>query len=254
VRECDYENEFFTGVRDAILKECGYVVVGKNGTRFVKRSVVGKLSTEEKKRIILKVFSEKLTELGDLLKAQQSIRKGGSNNSTYLLKEPVKDPDAKKRTKINEAIHFERLNRRNVTVKEAADYFADIVSKGILGEGIFKNPEVGGMIPYIGSPFRYLEEIKTAEDMTNDQMKSEVIRSRGWIMSYVIPAGCSEGEVEYTKQMSTNNSVFTWDNKGKEELLKFLTNYKFRTQMIPENRTSLFQSIVKDVLIENYSG
>lgn len=253
VREYDYENEFFTGIRDAILKECGYVVVGKNGTRFVKRSTVGKLSTEEKKRIILKVFSEKITELGGLLKAQQAIRKGGLKNSTYLFKEPVKDPDAKKRTKINEVIHFEKLNRRDVTVEEAVDYFTDIVSKGILGEGIFKNPEVGGMIPYIGSPFRYLEEIKTAEDMTNDQMKSDVIRSRGWIMSYVIPAGCSEGEIEYTKQMSTNNSVFIWNNKGKEDLLKFLTNYKFRTQMIPENRTSLFQSIVKDVLIENYS-
>ena len=252
VRESDYENEFFTGIRDAILKECGYVVVGKNGTRFVKRSSIGKLTTEQKKSIILKVFSEKLLELGNLAKMQQAASPGGSKGSDFIFKEPVKDPDTKRRARVDEKIHFEKLNRRDLTVLEAEGYFSDIVSKGTLDEGTFKNPEVGGMIPYIGSPFRYLEEIKTAEDMTNDQMKSEVIKSRGWIMSYIIPGGCSEDEVEYTKQMSTNNSVFTWDNAGKEELLTFLAKNGFRAKMISESKASLFQSIVNDVLRENF--
>lgn len=250
VRQSDYENQFLNGVRDEILKLCGYVVVGKNGTRFVKREGIGKLSTQQKKQIILQVFSGKLSELAAM---QQAVQRGGTSNDNILFKEPNKDVDTKKRTRLNEVFHFEKLNRRDLTIAEAEDYFSTIVSRGIVEEGNFKNPEIGGIIPYIGSPYRFLEEIKTAEDMTNDQMKSEVIKSRGWIMSYIIPRGCTQNEIDYTKNMSTNGSVFTWDKKGKEDLLAFLTNNNFRTNMVSENRTSLFQSIVNDVLREHSS-
>ena len=248
VRKTDYDNEFFTNLRDEILKLCGFVVVGKNGTRFVKRATVGSLTEQEKRAAIIAAYSAKLTELSDLAAAQQ---KAGAN-SNILFKEPKADPDTRKRGVVKEVFAFKKLNRRDVSTQEALDYFAEIVERGIDDKSVFGNPEIGGLIPYIGSPYRYLEEIKVAQDMTNDQMKSEVIKDRGWIMSYVIPADCTEDEVKYTEMMASNpEAVFTWNSEGKDRLISFLFENDFRGQIVSENRSSLFGDIVREFLREN---
>lgn len=248
VRKTDYDNEFFTNLRDEILKLCGFVVVGKNGTRFVKRATIGSLTEQEKRAAIITAYSAKLTELSDLAAAQQ---KAGANRS-ILFKEPKADPDARKRSVVKEVFAFKKLNRRDVSTQEALDYFAEIVEKGIDDKSVFGNPEIGGLIPYIGSPYRYLEEIKVAQDMTNDQMKSEVIKDRGWIMSYVIPSGCSEDEIKYTEMMASNpEAVFTWNNEGKDRLISFLFENGFRGEIVSESRNSLFGNIVTEILLEN---
>ena len=248
VRKTDYDNEFFSSLRDEILKLCGFVVVGKNGTRFVKRSTDSSLTEQEKRAAIIAAYSAKLTELSDLAAAQQ---KAGANNSV-LFKEPTADVDARKRETIKEIFSFKKLNRRDISTQEALKYFAEIVERGIDDKTNFSNPEVGGVIPYIGSPYRYLEEIKTAQDMSNDQMKSDIIKKRGWIMSYVIPADCTEDEVKYTEMMASNpENVFTWNNKGKDRLISFLYENNFRGQIVSENRNSLFGNIVTEILQEN---
>ena len=249
VRKTDYDNEFFTSLRDEILKLCGFVVVGKNGTRFVKRATVGSLTEQEKRAAIITAYGSKLTELSDLAAAQQ---KAGATNSSILFREPGADPDAKKRETVKEAFAFKKLNRRDISTQEALQYFAEIVEKGIDDKSVFGNPEIGGLIPYIGSPYRYLEEIKTAQDMTNDQMKSEVVKERGWIMSYVIPADCSEDEVKYTEMMASKpEAVFTWNNEGKDRLISFLFENGFRGEIVSESRNSLFGNIVTEILREN---
>ena len=122
------------------------------------------------------------------------------------------------------------MNRRSISTQEALNYFTEIIEKGIDDKTVFGNPEVGGLIPYIGSPYRFLEEIKTAQDMTNDQMKSEVVKERGWIMSYVIPDDCTEDEIKYTEMMASKpEDVFTWNNEGKGRLISFLSENNFPT-------------------------
>ena len=120
---------------------------------------------------------------------------------------------------------------------------------------IFDNPPLEGVIPYIGSPQRFLDEVKAAQDMSRDVVKRQIIRGRerlGWVMSYIIPDKATADEKKYTEELAGNsNNVFTWNKPGQSKLLGFLGSRNLlrtgRTEM--NEKKTLFEEIVKELLL-----
>ena len=136
-------------------------------------------------------------------------------------------------------------------------YFQSIIRHGADDEEIFNAPEVGGVIPYLGSPRRFLDEVKTAQDMGRDITKRNVIRNsskkNGWVLSYIIPQHATEDEKEYTIELAGSEEfVFSWNKEGKDKLIRFLhdNNIAVEGQNNPtalnENKT-LFEQIISEI-------
>ena len=113
------------------------------------------------------------------------------------------------------------------------------------------------MIPYLGSPRRFLDEVKTAQDMGRDITKRNVIRNsskkNGWVLSYIIPQHATEDEKEYTIELAGGEEfVFSWNKEGKDKLIGFLhdNNIGVGDQNSPtalnENKT-LFEQIISEI-------
>ena len=234
----------FTEMREYILTECGFIQKTVGGTKFYTGPEAADAERMHKIREIIikayKVFADKLSMGGKIINTQLSE---GSYVPTVNKWRTVNGE--RERVKFNSDI-------------EMLKYFQSVIRHGADDEEIFDSPEVGGIIPYLGSPRRFLDEVKTAQDMGRDITKRNAIigskKKAGWVLSYIIPGRATEDEKEYTTELAgSKDFVFTWDKDGKNKLIRFLRSNK----LVTENRNnsipifedqSLFEQIISEIL------
>lgn len=234
----------FTEMREYILTECGFIQKTVGGTKFYTGPEAADAERMHKIREIIikayKVFADKLSMGGKIINTQLSE---GSYVPTVNKWRTVNGK--RERVKFNSDI-------------EMLKYFQSVIRHGADDEEIFESPEVGGIIPYLGSPRRFLDEVKTAQDMGRDITKRNAIigskKKAGWVLSYIIPGRATEDEKKYTTELAgSKDFVFTWDKDGKNKLIRFLRSNNLATEnqnnSIPifENQ-SLFEQIISEIL------
>ena len=234
----------FTEMREYILTECGFIQKTVGGTKFYTGPEAADAERMHKIREIIikayKVFADKLSMGGKIINTQLSE---GSYVPTVNKWRTVNGE--RERVKFNSDI-------------EMLKYFQSVIRHGADDEEIFDSPEVGGIIPYLGSPRRFLDEVKTAQDMGRDITKRNAIigskKKAGWVLSYIIPGRATEDEKKYTTELAgSKDFVFTWDKDGKNKLIRFLRSNKLVTEnqnnSIPifEDQ-SLFEQIISEIL------
>jgi hypothetical protein len=231
-------------MREYILTECGFIQKTVGGTKFYTGPEAADAERMHKIREIIikayKVFADKLSMGGKIINTQLSE---GSYVPTVNKWRTVNGE--RERVKFNSDI-------------EMLKYFQSVIRHGADDEEIFDSPEVGGIIPYLGSPRRFLDEVKTAQDMGRDITKRNAIigskKKAGWVLSYIIPGRATEDEKKYTTELAgSKDFVFTWDKDGKNKLIRFLRSNKLVTEnqnnSIPifEDQ-SLFEQIISEIL------
>ena len=78
-------------------------------------------------------------------------------------------------------------------------------------------------------------------------------------MSYIIPGKATEDEKKYTFELAgSEDFVFTWDDEGRNKLLKFLYNNNLSSKDQNESEDklvnqSLFEQIIREILT-NYGS
>lgn len=232
----DYkEFPLYTQMRDYILEQCGFMKKSIGGTKFYvgpENADAGRM--HEVRAKIIEAYKKFYQYLP------------GVNNG------PLKTPATIKQRMEEGKSFVPTVNRKKISDQEVVKYFQKVMSESPDNIEIFKNPPVEGFIPYIGSPRRFLDEIKTAQDMGRDMVKREIIRQRenlGWHMSYIIPRKATFDEKEYTEQLAGNkNNVFTWDKEGKNKLLSFLQQNQL-LKITTDKKNTLFEEIVKEFLL-----
>ena len=241
----------FTEMREYILSECGFIQKTVGGTKFYSGPEDASAHRmHEIREIIIKAYKEFANRISDT----------GLDSGNSL---------AKIKNRLSEASFVPTVNKwktvdgKRERVKFEDDtqilaYFQSIIRRGADDEEIFDAPEVGGVIPYLGSPRRFLDEVKTAQDMGRDITKRNVIRNSsekiGWVLSYIIPTCATEDEKEYTAELAGGEEfVFPWNKEGKDKLIGFLhkNNIAVENKNKPttrnENKT-LFGEIIREVL------
>lgn len=249
---------FFTEMRDYILSECGFIQKTVGGTKFY----IGPQTSDndrmhEIRNIIIDAYKKFAGKISVKLSDTEFIKDrvdGNKLNETNFVATTNKWKTADDGKK-------ERVKFENDTQMLA--YFQSIIKRGVGDEEVFDSPEVGGIIPYLGSPKRFLDEVKTAQDMGRDIKKRDAIRNSrkkaGWVLSYIIPGKATEDEKKYTFELAgSEDLVFTWDNEGRNKLLGFLYNNNLSSK--DQNETgnnlvdqSLFEQIIREILT-NYGS
>ena len=241
----------FTEMREYILSECGFIQKTVGGTKFYSGPEDASADRMHKIReIIIRGYEEFAKRLSSsILDSGNSVAKikGRLSEASFVpTVNKWKTVDGKK----------ERVKFEDDT--QILAYFQSIIRRGADDEEIFDAPEVGGVIPYLGSPRRFLDEVKTAQDMGRDITKRNVIRNSsekiGWVLSYIIPAYATEDEKEYTTELAGSEEfVFPWNKEGKDKLIGFLhknniaVGNKSNPTTLNENKT-LFGEIIREVL------
>ena len=222
---------FFTKMREYILTQCGFIEKTVGGTKFFSGPPeANSEKMEEIKQIILSAYKQFANELSASL-----------NNNGKII------------SRLNET--YKSLKGINKKSKFESDTQILLYFQRILEESkktdVFENPPLQEAVPYVGSPRRFLDEVKTAQDMGRDMRKRDIIRKRekaGWVLSYIIPQRATEDEKEYTIELAGNkNLVFPWNKEGKEKLLGFLRQNDMLANGVLEEDT-LFRQIVSELL------
>lgn len=240
----------FTEMREYILTECGFIQKTVGGTKFYSGPEDASAHRMHKIREIIigayKEFAKRISSTGlDSGNSLTKIKSRLSEASYVPTVNKWKTVDGKR-----ERVKFDDNN-------QLLAYFQSIIRHGADDEEIFNAPEVGGVIPYLGSPRRFLDEVKTAQDMGRDITKRNVIRNsskkNGWVLSYIIPQHATEDEKEYTIELAGGEEfVFSWNKEGKDKLIRFLhdNNIAVEGQNNPtalnENKT-LFEQIISEI-------
>ena len=227
----------FTEMRDYILTECGFMEKTEGGTKFF----TGPENSDAKR-----MYEIKSTILGAYRKFYSEIL--GRTDIDKLSNRGLREGFV---PTVNKKAEF-----KNDT--ELLAYFQTIINKTPNDSDIFDYPPIDGVIPYLGSPRRFLDEVKTAQDMGRDLAKRKIIRSReksGWKMSYIIPGKATVDEEKYTEQelAGDNAQVFRWNKDGKNLLLMFLGANGLRKDTktnISEN--TLFEEIVRELKLVDF--
>ena len=227
----------FTEMRDYILTECGFIQKTEGGTKFFS----GPENSDAKrmyeiKSVILNAYRKFYTEILGKTNVEKLSSRG--------LQEGFVPAVNKKAVFKNDT--------------ELLAYFQTIINKTPNDSDIFDYPPIDGVIPYLGSPRRFLDEVKTAQDMGRDLTKRKIIRSRenaGWKMSYIIPGKATKDEQAYTEQeLAGNNAqVFRWNKDGKNMLLMFLAANGLKNDVktnVSEN--TLFKEIVEELNLVDF--
>jgi hypothetical protein len=241
----------FTEMREYILSECGFIQKTVGGTKFYSGPEDSSAARMHKIReIIIRAYQEFSKRLSSgSLDSGNSVAKIKSRLSEGSFVPTVnkwKTVDGKK----------ERVKFEDDT--QLLAYFQSIIRHGADDEEIFNAPEVGGVIPYLGSPRRFLDEVKTAQDMGRDITKRNAIRNSnektGWVLSYIIPPYATDDEKEYTVELAGSDEfVFPWSKEGKNKLIGFLHNNNIaagdqnKPTALNENKT-LFEEIIRETL------
>lgn len=241
----DYDNfPLYTRMREYILEQCGYVKKSVGGTKFFigSEDIGPSMSTERMLQVRSVIIDAYRKFYGELLGSDSSLQQD-------LLTQRISQ-------RLMAEWHVKSVNKKEVKTSEMVKYFQEIMQQSPENSEIFDNPPLEGVIPYIGSPQRFLDEVKAAQDMSRDAVKSQIIRSReklGWVMSYIIPKKATPDEKKYTEELAGNsNNVFTWDKPGQSKLLGFLGSRNLlRTSRAEMNeKKTLFEEIVKELLLD----
>ena len=249
---------FFTEMREYILTECGFIQKTVGGTKFyIGPQASDKDSMHEIREIIIdayKKFADKISvKLSDtgFIKGRIDGHKLDEASFVATTNKWKTAEDGKK-----ERVKFE-------SDTQMLAYFQSIIKRGADDKENFAPPEVGGIIPYLGSPKRFLDEVKAAQDMGRDIKKRDIIRNSrkkaGWVLSYIIPGKATEDEKKYTFELAgSEDFVFTWDDEGRNKLLKFLYNNNLSSKDQNESEDklvnqSLFEQIIREILT-NYGS
>ena len=214
----------FTKMREYILTECGFIQKTVGGTKFFRGPEASNSERmTEIKQVILNAYKSFADELSKSLGAEYNLSR-----------------------RLNEKFGgLGKINRTSAVNGDAQilSYFQKILEESTKYD-VFETPPMEDVVPYVGSPRRFLDEVKTAQDMGRDMEKREIIRRKeklGWILSYVIPGSATEDEKEYTEELAGNkNLVFPWNREGKEKLLGFMQQNKILAGGVLEENT-LFQ-------------
>lgn len=240
----------FTEMREYILTKCGFTQKTVGGTKFYSGPEDASAHRmHEIREIIIKAYKEfakRISPAGlDSVDSLTKIKNRLSEASYVPTVNKWKTVDGKK-----ERVKFDDDN-------QLLAYFQSIIRHGADDEEIFNAPEVGGVIPYLGSPRRFLDEVKTAQDMGRDITKRNVIRNSsekmGWVLSYIIPQHATEDEKEYTVQLAGGEEfVFSWNKEGKDKLIGFLhdNNIAAEDQNNPtalNEKKTLFEEIISEI-------
>lgn len=224
------EFPFFTRMREYILTECGFIQKTVGGTKFFsgpENSNAERMS--EIKKIIIGAYKKFSGELSKSMAGEFNIS-----------------------SRLNEAFsELGKINKKSKFENDAQllSYFQRVLEESTTSD-VFETPPMEDVVPYLGSPRRFLDEVKTAQDMGRDIEKREIIRRKeklGWVLSYIIPRGATDDEKKYTEELAGNeNLVFQWNNEGKEKLLGFMQQNKILADGILEENT-LFREIINEL-------
>lgn len=117
---------------------------------------------------------------------------------------------------------------------------------------IFKQPKMGTDIIYLGSPWRFKEELHVYFGKISDRDKAELIKKRGWPAAYILPkiSKVSSDDVALTKEFANPpGAVFEWSDKGKQKILDFAK--RIGIQIEEESKdNALFEEIIKEFFNE----
>ena len=119
---------------------------------------------------------------------------------------------------------------------------------------IYGKVSLNSSIPYLGSPKRYVEELHVYHQKISDKQKSDILKSRNWVISYIVPGGNSITQEDFDEIKPLANpegAVFRWRDDEKESILNFMKEIGIP---VIENETiseSLFEEIVKELLRGN---
>lgn len=245
VRKSDYDYSLYTEMRDEILAECGFTSkVGINGTKYF--SGFENLDAAQVKEKIFSTYEKYAKLLGEALQQEKVSGTDIITPRFNLVKEA---------SSVGRKLYLEKLSK--YTVQEAYDYFRGIVETGKTNPELFNPSSLNGVVPYLCSPVRFMDEVETAQARERDLVKNAIIMRRkklGWEIAYVTPkisSSFSEEDLEYTKNNVANGAkVFTWDEEGKKLMIEYLIDEGFKTNNEGEkgNRESLFEQIVKEIL------
>ena len=229
----------YSQMREYILEECGFIKRSVGGTKFyVGPEDAGKNSVGVRATII-DAYRKFYSQLPGAVPSTPGLSRY-NDKLTHVQG-------------IMERFSPPSVNKNKISDTETLKYFQEMMRQSPENDEIFENPPLGGVIPYIGSPRRFLDEVKTAMDMSRDVIKRNVIREKerlGWVMSYIIPSRATADEKKYTEELAGNSNVFTWDKPGQNKLLGFLSsNNLLRSGRVAmtESKT-LFEQIVKELL------
>ena len=249
VKPADYQYTLFSAMRDEILEGCGFSPYEKEGRKYY----FGRenIDSIEAKTVIINTFKKYSVMLDSYLARNE--REGGKILKKSFMVTEGSSP---------KSVNLEALS--TFTIKEAAEYFREVAERGPNDAGVFENPPLKGMIPYLCSPCRFIDEVETAMDLERDRVKNAIISARreksGWEIAYITPKVRNTSsslftatDFDYTKIMSNDMSpVFQWSDNGKKEILEYLEKVGFRTpEEVPqmqEGKRSLFQDIIKEII------
>jgi len=249
IKPADYQYTLFTAMRDEILEGCGFSPYEQDGRKYY----FGRenIDINEAKTVVLNTFKKYSVLLDGYLARNE--REGGKIMKKNFMVTEGSSP---------KPVNFEALS--TFTIKDAAEYFRSVAEKTPNDVGVFENPPLKGMIPYLCSPCRFIDEIETAMDLERDRVKHSIIAGRreksNWDIAYITPkirntssSLFTATDFDYTKAMSNGTSpVFQWTDNGKKEILDYLVKVGFRTSeelpQMQEGKRSLFQDIIREIL------
>ena len=244
----------FTEMREYILTECGFIQKTVGGTKFYSGPENADADRmREIRGIIIRAYEMFARRLSSKISDTNAL--AGKIKSKQLAEAFVIAPVNKWKTQ-----NGEKVRVKFDTDYEMLAYFQNVMRHTADDEEIFEAPAVGGVIPYLGSPRRFLDEVKTAQDMGRDITKRNAIKNAkekaNWVLSYIIPGLATEDEKRYTTELAgSENLVFTWNKDGRNKLIGFLHANNLATED-PNNNTpndedkSLFEQIIKEVLTD----
>ena len=121
-------------------------------------------------------------------------------------------------------------------------------------QDIYGKVSLNSSIPYLGSPKRYVEELHVYHQKISDKEKSDLLKSRNWAISYIVPGGNSITQEDFDEIKSLANpegAVFRWKDSEKENILNFLGKLGIPVLKKEMVGKSLFEEIVKELLHGN---
>lgn len=125
-----------------------------------------------------------------------------------------------------------------------------------VSENVFKRPKLKTDAVYLGSPWRFKQELHVYFGKISDKEKADLIKKRGWAAAYILPpeGRVSGADFTFTKTLANpSNAVFTWTDGDKQNILNFAEEIGIPVIKREEERpTDLFEQIVKETL-RNYN-
>ena len=116
---------------------------------------------------------------------------------------------------------------------------------------IYGKVSLNSSIPYLGSPKRYVEELHVYHQKISDKQKSDILKSRNWVISYIVPGGNSITQEDFDEIKPLANpegAVFRWRDDEKESILNFMKEIGIPVIEKETISESLFEEIVKELL------